>query len=188
MGRVFLALAIFLLSGSHALADRFYAGADVRTTNIEDSVQGLSFQNRPIGFGLHAGYQFNHIFALEASYLDFGEAEDDVLGGTAKADLSGYVMSVVLQTDMTTPNLFTKIGYFNGEVDTTITGIPGLAAIDANNDEDGLAIGVGFRHNLRNINQSLYNAAIRGEVDLLESSFLDNVWSIGIGIEFSFGN
>lgn len=178
MGRLFLALVIFLVGGSPALADRFYAGADVVTTNIEDSAQGLSFQDRPIGLRLHAGYEFNEIFALEGSYVESGEAEDTInVGGLDErweAEQSGYILSFVLQTAMTTPNLFTKLGYYNGEVESS--GPRG----SFDNDEDGFAAGLGFRHEMLN------NIAIRGEVDWLESD-LDNTWSAGVGLEFSFG-
>jgi len=179
MGRLFLALTIFLVGGSPALADRFYVGADVVTTNIEASEQGLSFHDRPIGLRLHGGYEFTEIFALEGSYVESGEAEDTVtVGGVDErweAELSGYVLSFVFQTAMTTPNLFTKLGYYNGEVEST--GPRG----SFENDEDGFAAGLGFRHEI------LRNIAIRGEVDWLESE-LDNVWSAGVGVEFSFGN
>ena len=177
MGRVFFTLAIFLLSGSYALADGFYAGANVAVTNMEGSPLGLDFQNRPIGWKLHAGYEFSDIFALEGSYVDSGEAEDTFLDDSVnvKAQMSGYVMSFVLQTAMTTPNLFTKLGYYNGEVEWSLPGIT------VNNDEDGFAAGLGFRHELMN------NLAIRGEVDWYEPD-LDNLWSVGIGLQFSFGN
>ena len=169
MGRIFFAFVIFLLSGSYALAEGFYAGADIGITNIE--VSDADYRNRPAGWKVHAGYEFSALFALEGSYVDSGEAKDD--GVTV--DMTGYVISAVFQTDMTTPNLFTKLGYHNSE----LTASDG--AISLEDDVDGFAAGLGFRHKLTN------NLAIRGEVDWFESD-LDNLWSVGIGAQFSFGN
>lgn len=173
MVRVSLTLAAFLLSGSYALADGFYAGGDIRVTNIEDSDQGLSFQDRPVGLQVYAGYEFSDIFAFEGSYIDTGEAKDDVFDETVTVKLSGYVMSLVLQTSETTPNLFTKLGYYNGEQEVSGVGS------SFKEDEDGLAAGLGFRHEIMN------NVAIRGEVDWFETD-LDNLWSVGIGVQFLF--
>lgn len=181
IARIFITLAIFLLSGSHALADRFYAGADVAVTNIDESALGLTFQDRPIGYRLHAGYNFNDIFALEGSYVDTGEAEDTILDQSVTAEYSGYVVSAVLQSVLTTPNLFMKLGYHNGEVEVSSLGIT------VDDDEDGFAAGLGFRHELPPGIAPLI-IAIRGEVDWLESDLIDNPWSVGIGLEVSFGN
>ena len=181
IGRVFISLAVFLLSSSHALADRFYAGADVAVTNIEDSEQGLDFRNRPVGLRLHAGYHFNDMFALEASYVDTGEAEDTVLDQSVTAEFSGYVVSVVLQNVETTPNLFTKFGYYNGDAEVSVQG----TSVDGN--EDGFAAGLGFRHDLPPDFAPLA-IAIRGEVGWLDSDLFENAWSVGVGLEVSFGN
>lgn len=176
MGRVFLALAIFLLSGSYALADGFYAGSDVTVTNIEVSVPGPNFRNRPIGLRLHAGYEFSELFALEGSYTDSGEAEDQGL----KLESSAYVMSFVLQNNRTTPNLFTKLGYYNGNVKGSV---PGNTFDD---NVEGVAAGLGFRHEILSNRVMPFDLAIRGEVDYMDSD-LDNLWSVGIGLQFSFG-
>ena len=175
MVRAFGVLAIFLLSGSYALAEGFYAGADIRVTNMEESEQNLSYQNRPMGWRVHAGYQFSELFALEGSYVDTGEAKDTVLDESVRLKMSGYSMSLVFQNDMTTPNLFTKLGYHSSKIEASVPGV------SFNDDVDGVAAGLGFRQKMRN------NLAIRGEVDWFESD-LDNFWSVGIGLQFSFGN
>lgn len=179
-GRVFITLVIFLLSSSHALADRFYAGANVAVTNIESTVLGSEFQNRPVGFRLNAGYAFSEFFALEGSYMDSGEADDAVSGQDVTLETTGYIMSLVFQTNLTTPSLFTKVGYYNGEVEGSTLGL------SLDNDEDGFAAGVGFRHQLQ-YDMTPVQIAIRGDVDWIESE-LDNLWSVGIGLELSFGN
>ncbi|MEJ2172238.1 MAG: porin family protein [Woeseiaceae bacterium] len=172
MGRVFLTLAIFLLSSSYALAEGLYAGAGIGVTNVE--TPNSSFEDRPTGWQVLAGYEFNDIFALEGSYVNSGSAKDPDVDENLEAEFSGYVMSVVLHTDMTTPNLFTKLGYFNGEQEVSVQDIT------LDDDVDGFTAGLGFRHKLAN------NFAIRGEANWYESDF-DNLWSVGIGVEFSFG-
>lgn len=175
MGRIFLTFTVFLLTGSYAFAEGFYAGADVAVTNIEDSAQGLSFRDRPVGWKLHAGYEFSDYFALEGSYFDSGEAEDTVSDENVKAEFSGYIMSLVLQSAVTTPNLFTKLGYYNGDQEVSAQGG------SLKDDVDGFAAGIGFRHEVYE------RLAIRGELDWFEAD-LDNFWSAGIGVQYSFGN
>lgn len=194
MGRVFFTLAIFLLSSSHAVADRFYAGGNVAVSNFEDSALGLTFQDRPVGLRLNAGYEFSGMFALEGSYVDTGKADDtfeDVSGNVVSADakLTGYVLSLVIRNEDLSPHLFTKLGYYNGELEGSGPGIfdgefdGSLPRILIDDDEDGFAASVGFRHGL-----ATEHIAIRGEIEWIESDVLDNLWSIGIGVEFSFGD
>ena len=121
MGRVFLTLAVFLFGSSYALAEGLYAGAGIGVTNVE--TPNSSFEDRPTSWQVLAGYEFNDIFALEGSYVNSGSAKDPDVDENLEAEFSGYVMSVVLHTDMTTPNLFTKLGYFNGEQEVSVQDI-----------------------------------------------------------------
>ena len=176
--RLFIALGIFLLSFSSAFADRFYVGSDVVVTNLEDSEGSLSFRDRPAGARLLAGISFNEFVGIEGSYVDTGEADDTVPSlGTVTAEMSGYVVSLVLQAEDVIPKLFTKFGYHNSDVDITGNGQ------STSSNEDGFAAAIGFRHDI------FYdNLSIRGEVDFVESDIFENLWSIGIGLELSFGD
>ena len=176
--KVFTWLVIFLLLliGPNVFADGFYAGAGVGVSNIEESELGLSYQARPIGFKIHGGYEFTEIFAIEAAYVNSGDAKDDVEGLDVEVNLSGSVLSAVFQTTDTTPNLFTKFGYYNGEQEVKM---PALGE-SFDKDVDGITAGLGFRHEIKD------NLSIRGELDWYESD-LDNLWSIVVGLQYSFG-
>lgn len=172
-----LVICVTLLVGSNVFAQGFYAGAGVSVSNIEDSEFGLRFKDRPIGLKIHGGYEFAEIFAFEAAYLDSGDAKDDIEGVDVKVNLSGYVLSAVLQTSSTTPNLFTKVGYYNGEQEVKVAAL----GESFDDDADGFTAGLGFKQQIRN------GLFVRGEFDWYDSD-LDNSWSVVIGLQYSFGN
>ena len=173
--RILLFSSIMLLSGPAAMAEGFYAGAGVGITQVEDSDQGISFKDNPFGWRLLAGFDFNENFAIEGSYINSGEAEDDIQGENVKAELSAFVVSVVgLIPVSETVRLFGKLGYYSGETEVTAFGIT------LDEDADGATAGAGVRFDMNN------NFVIRGDLDWYDSD-LDTLWSVGVGFQYSFG-
>ncbi len=140
ISRIFLLPLLFLFGVTSAMAEGFYAGAGFNATHIEDEEQGISFEDDSLGWRLLAGYDFSNNFGIEGSYINSGEAKDDVLGTNVTAELSAFTLSVVgllpLGEDA---QLFGKVGYYNGEAEVTVLGFT------LDEDEDGLTVGVGFR-------------------------------------------
>ena len=175
LGRLLVVTGIFFLGSSFALAEGFYAGAGIGITQIEDSEDGLSFKDSPLGWRLLAGYDFNENFALEGSYANSGDAEDTVEGVDVKAELSAFTFSVVgLMPLSESTKLFGKLGYYDGEEEVSAFGLT------VKEDADGLTAGFGVRYELQN------NVAIRGDFDWYDSD-LDTLWSVGVGFQVLFG-
>jgi opacity protein-like surface antigen len=65
-------------------SSEFYVGADLLSTQFSGDDIGKSsifapkqtFEDSDRGYGLHVGFQFNHWFAVEMGYTDFGVATD----------------------------------------------------------------------------------------------------------------
>ena len=171
---IIFALAL-LTSTTNAMAEGFYAGAGIGLTQIKDEDQGISFEDNPLGWRLLAGYDFSDNFGIEGSYINSGEAEDDVLGVNVKAELSAFTLSIVgLLPVGESAHLFGKVGFFSGEQEVTVLGFT------LDEDEDGATVGAGIRWNTSD------TFAVRGEFDWYDTD-LDTLWSIGVGFQYYFG-
>lgn len=175
-GRIVLGLSIGLLAANFALAEGFYAGGGLGVVQIEDSEAGLSFEDSTFGLRLLAGFDVNDYFAIEGSYIATDTAEDSVQGVDIEVELSAFVVSflgLIPVGDST--SLFGKLGYYSGEQEATAFGI----TIDE--DEDGVTAGAGVRFDIAN------NLTIRGDFDWFDTD-LDTLWSVGVGVQYQFGN
>jgi OOP family OmpA-OmpF porin len=158
-----------------AMAEGFYAGAGLGLLQIEDEEEGISFEDNPLGWRLLAGYDVNENFAIEGSYVNSGEAEDEVLGEQVEVKLTAFTVSVVgLMPVSDTVKLFGKLGFYTGEEEVTVQGFT------LDDDDDGMTVGAGIRF------ASSDNLVIRGDFDWFDTQ-LDTVWSVGVGIQYYFG-
>ena len=164
---------LLLTAFAHA-EEGFYVGAGVGLTQIEDDEAGLSFDDSAIGWRVLAGYQFTDHFAIEGGYFDSGEAEDSILGFDVDIELTGFtVFGVGIIPLNDAWELFGKAGYYDGEAEASVLGV------SVDDDESGLVLGVGARYNFGN------NVAVRGDFDWFDTE-ADRIWSVGIGIEYTF--
>jgi OOP family OmpA-OmpF porin len=173
--KISLFVLALLLATTSAMAEGFYAGAGLGITQIEDEEAGESFKDSPFGWKIYAGYDFNENFALEGAYLNSGEAEDDVFGENVKVELTALVVSAIgLMPVGESTQLFAKLGYYDGDEEITVLG----ETFD--DDDSGLTVGAGVRY------QSSDNLAMRADFDWFDTEY-DTVWSLGVGIQFYFG-
>lgn len=173
--RLILILTIVQFFSASSFAEGFYAGAGVGLTQIEDEDQGVKFEDNPFGWRVFAGYDLENNFAIEGSYVNSGEAKDDIDGTRIEAELTAFTLSVVGLVPMgESSQLFGKLGYFDGEIEASAFGF------SAEDDEDGLTLGAGARFDLGN------GIVIRGDVDWFDTE-LDTLWTIGVGVQFAFG-
>ena len=174
VGRLFC-LLLALSFATSSFAEGFYAGAGIGITQIEDEDQGFSFEDNPFGWRLLAGYDFNANFGIEGSYINSGEAEDDVAGEPVEAELSAFTVSAVGIIPVSDAvQLFGKIGFYSGEQEVTVFDIT------LDEDEDGLTAGAGIRFGVSD------SFVIRGDFDWFDTD-LDTLWSLGIGFQYYFG-
>ena len=93
--------AVLFLAASAAYADDpplgFYLGASIGSASLEleDSNTSADFKGDDTGFKLAAGYRFLKWVAVEASYQDYGQPEDDVLGVRLRGDFSSFSVSAL---------------------------------------------------------------------------------------------
>jgi opacity protein-like surface antigen len=112
---------------------------------------------------------------VEGAYLNSGEAEDDVLGEAVKVELTAFVVSAIgLVPVGESAQIFGKIGYYDGEEDITAFGIT------FSDDDSGLTAGAGVRFKMSD------NVALRADFDWFDTD-IDTVWSLGVGVQFYFG-
>lgn len=100
----------------------------------------------PTGLELIGGYQFNNNFALEVTYLDFGEASDNESPDweiTADSLTAGIVGKIPLNANF---EVFAKLGYHSWDVELSEDGYGKLG------EDDGSDIfyGVGAIYNFGN--------------------------------------
>lgn len=174
--KLFLVVLAALFATSTVMAEGFYAGGGLGIVKIEDSDQGESFDDSPMGWRIHGGYDFNENFAIEGSYIQTGDAEDVILGENVEVQLSAFTFSVLGLLPMSDDvDLFGKLGFYTGEQEITVQGIT------FDEDDDGLTVGAGIRLNMND------RFALRGDFDWFDTD-IDTVWSLGVGFNYRFGN
>lgn len=173
--KISLILFALLFATSSAMAEGFYAGAGVGMTQIEDDSEGDNYKDSPFGWKIYAGYDFNENFGLEGAYLNSGEAEDDLFGENVKVELTAFVVSAIGFLHVgESAQLFGKLGYYSGEEEVSAFGV------SVDEDDDGFTVGVGLRFN------TTENLALRADFDWFDTQ-IDTVWSLGVGIQYHFG-
>ena len=165
-----------------------YVGASFGQSDIDESVAaGLitsgTVDGEDTGFKIFGGYQLNRNFALEAAYVDLGEASYSgsffgapVTGG--KVEISGINLSAVGILPLAEKfSLFGKLGMFlwDSEASDVTGGVP------FNDKADGtdLSFGVGAGYELGR------NLLLRAEWERFDASDSD-VDLLSIGVAFRF--
>lgn len=98
----------------------FYFGGGIGKSNLDS--EGF---DDPIGFNLRGGWMFSPYLALEASYFNSGEADDNDGRRTWYLDGDAFQFGVRASTDVTLPwQAYTRLGYalWDFEIDASNTG------------------------------------------------------------------
>lgn len=117
-----LGLAVMLaMMGSTAYAaeqSRFFVEAGVGMSSVDtglDNVPGVSTDEEDVFFSIGAGYSFNKMFAIEAGYVDLGEAEvsNTATGATASIGADGFYFGPRLTLEITPQfEAYGRVGMF----------------------------------------------------------------------------
>lgn len=148
---------LFIGKASAAEADRgFYLGAGFGKAELtlEDSNSFADFEGDDLGVRVLGGYRFFRHFAVEASYADYGDAQDSIAGVDLTGSFSAFALSAVGLIPLNSFDLFGKLGFgaWEGELTPRRSG-GGFV-------EDNVDPLVGFGIQVRS-----GNLTVRGEVE-----------------------
>lgn len=106
-----LAMKISLFAASILMSSTAFAGGYAAvSTGMSDADQG--YLDNGTSFSVTGGYELNDNFALEATYIDLGDMDDNLGAGTTLS-IDGYVISTVGKVPLSQSiNLFGKVGMF----------------------------------------------------------------------------
>lgn len=165
----YLSISILALSASAAHAGG-YVGAAIGQTNVDTS----GFED-PISFSFTGGYRIHNNFAIEGSYINLGESEDDFAPiWTLEAD--GLNFSIVGIAPINEQwEVFGKLGMFMWDVTLDAEDVGRLI------EDDGSDISYGFGVSLK-MSDALSLAA---EYQAFDVDDVD-ISNISLGVRFSF--
>ena len=172
------------LAVSPAMAEDAYLGLSAGESQLDDVCDDIEnavgaaadCDDTDTAGKVFGGWKLTDWFGLEASYVDLGEAEVEVLGTSAGIEADGFGLSAVGFLPLNENfDLFAKAGAYNWDVETT-----GTSALAAGLDDDSgtdATYGVGARLGLNE------NVALRAELERYEIEDYD-VDVASVGIEF----
>lgn len=167
-----LTLALLLVSGTAwAGSDSgLYLGASVGSATVEDS--GSSFDGSDTGFKVFGGYNFGLVplvdVAVEASYVDFGTAEDS----GAEVSVSGLDAFGLVGLSMGPVSLFGKAGAIRWDAEASGPG----GSVDDSGTEPAYGLGLQFQ---------LLSIGLRAEYEIFSFEDVD-IGFASIGASYTF--
>jgi opacity protein-like surface antigen len=161
----------------------WYVGGAVVLANFQFDDDTLD--DDAVGGRLSIGYRFNRWFAIEGSWLQTADFEDDQLpaaaGGELELGLDGFTFSAVgyapLPGDVI--DVYGKAGLYVFDQDLAVAGASGPGD-NFSRRIDGLTVGAGIR------------ARITDRIDLrAEGEWFDvdgaDLWMASLGVDYRFG-
>ena len=172
---VLVIVVLFASSGAAVAADNgFYLGGSVGNANLDIEDLGgfdeADFKGDDTGYKLIAGIRPLDWFAVEASYVNFGEPEDTVLGSRLEAEGDGISAFAVGFLALGPVDVFAKGGLISWD-----------SKISGSFDDDGtdFAYGVGAQFRV-------WSISLRAEYEIFDVSDVDDLSMISVGATFTF--
>lgn len=167
-------LSLVLLGcGSTAMAadNGIYVGGSLGQANVELQEGAVDFDGDDTGFKVIAGIRPLDWLAVEANYVNFGEAEDD--GVEIDADgISAFAVGFLAVGPV---DLFAKGGLVSWDSSVGVQGVD----IESNEDGTDLAYGVGAQFRV-------WSLSLRAEYEVFDIDDVDDVNMISVGFTFTF--
>lgn len=117
-------------SGFYLGADGGYAKypGDVHLTVGTATLNSIATTNTVFASGFHVGYRFSRYFALDAGYVDFGEAKATVTdfagtSGQFRFKANGISASALGSLPLGNWQPFLKLGLLSADVDASLAGV-----------------------------------------------------------------
>lgn len=160
--------AALVIASSSAMAQqatKFYAGAEVSTTKLEDA-------GSESGVGGFVGYKFNQNLAIEAGYNRLASGNIDFEGDKVDIDFNQTNLSVIGTLPLSNGfSVFGRLGYNDIRVKARFEGDSESAKLD-----DGVVYGLGLGY--------AFSPAISARVEL--SVPVSEMTKVAAGVVFHF--
>jgi hypothetical protein len=172
MRKAILATALLLASTATMAADNgIYFGASIGDANI-DIDQGLAqVDSDDTGWKVIAGIRPLDWFGVEASYVNFGEAED----GPLAANADGISAFGVFFVPAGPVDVFVKGGLISFDTSVEVDGLGDIYREDGTD----LAYGVGVQFRLLSL-------AVRAEYEKFDIDDVEDANMLSIGVTYTF--
>ncbi|GFE81692.1 hypothetical protein GCM10011487_36920 [Steroidobacter agaridevorans] len=169
------AIVLLAVSGSVFAADNgIYLGGSVGQANLKvDNLGGLSaadFDGDDTAFKVIAGFRPLDWFAVEASYVDFGNPDATVLGERFEAEADGISAFAVGFFALGPVDIFGKLGGINW--DSNFSG-----GLESDGTDFAYGVGAQFR---------FLSLSVRAEYEGFDLSDVDDLNMISIGLTYTF--
>jgi len=172
MQKALIATALLMASTASLAADNgIYLGASLGDANIDIDQGFAQVDSDDTGFKFIAGLRPLDWFAVEASYVNFGEAED----GPLAAEADGISAFGVFFVPVGPVDLFAKGGLISWDSRVELDGFGDIF------EEDGtdLAYGVGVQFRLLSL-------GIRAEYEVFDLDDVEDANLLSIGVTYTF--
>lgn len=158
-----LASAITFVGPAFAQDTGFYIGGALGQAKVDvDCTGATSCDDKDTSWRIFGGYQFNRNFAIEAGYIDFGEASASgptpPFGTTSVTqEATAFdVVAVGMLPLMDRFSVFGKLGFYRADTDVSVTNTV-LGSVSESDSNTDLTFGVGVRYDFTR------NLAVRAE-------------------------
>lgn len=151
------------------LQDRIYIGASGGVSTIDETLNGVTFDDDDTAWQAFVGYDFSNAFGVEAGWVDMGEYNV----GATELGIDGGTIALTGRMPIV-PNwsVYIKGGAFFWETDSNAAGL-------TTDDADFLA-GAGVRFQVPN-NE---NFGVRAEWTYFDSTPQIDMYSLGLEVRF----
>jgi len=172
MRKAILATALLFASGATLAADNgIYLGASLGQANVEIEDGFAQVDDEDTGFKFIAGLRPLDWFAVEASYVNFGEAKN----GAVSVEPDGISAFGVFFLPVGPVDVFAKGGLISFENDIKVENFGNIARDDGT--ELAYGAGVQFR---------LLSLGVRAEYEVFDIDGVDDLNMLSIGVTYTF--
>jgi len=175
-----------LAAGPAAAKNGFYIGGSVGQTyltvnDLELDLESFDYKADTTSYKIIAGYRLMGFFAVEGSYIDFGNLKDSFTGDgepvSVETDLSGFDICAVGMLPLGLADLFAKAGLVSWDAD--IRQAVGQIVDPGSDSGTDMVFGLGVQVRFKGL-------AVRGEVEYFDIADADSVYLFSLGATFTF--
>ena len=156
---------------ANAADNGVYLGASLGRANVDIEQGLLEIDDDDTGFKIIAGVRPLDWLAVEANYVDFGEARQ----GIASADNDAFSAFGVLFLSFGPADVFGKIGLVKSDVSVRVGNLGEVFEEDGTDPAYG--VGVQFR---------LLSLSVRAEYEIYDVDNVDDLNLFSIGVTYTF--